>query len=199
MLPTSVAMGIPGVEFAPGDHVCVFYPSLAERDEILIPFLRAGLAAGDKCVVIVDTEEPTAELSALGAGVGERQSGLQVLRSQDTYLANGSFSSEAMLSFWDRTMSAALSEGFTFARLAGEMTWALRQLPGVSELVEYEAQLNLLLPQHPQVVLCFYELDVFSGELLVNVLKTHPKVLIGGMVLDNPYYLAPDEFFAMRA
>ena len=199
MLPTSVAMGIPGVEFAPGDHVCVFYPSLAERDEILIPFLRAGLAAGDKCVVIVDTEEPTAVLSALGAGVGERQSGLQVLRSQDTYLANGSFSSEAMLSFWDRTMSAALSEGFTFARLAGEMTWALRQLPGVSELVEYEAQLNLLLPQHPQVVLCFYELDVFSGELLVNVLKTHPKVLIGGMVLDNPYYLAPDEFFAMRA
>ena len=55
------------------------------------------------------------------------------------------------------------------------------------------------MPQHPQVVLCFYELDVFSGELLVDVLKTHPKVLIGGMVLDNPYYLAPDEFFAMRA
>lgn len=199
MLPSSIAMGIPGVEFAPGDHVCVFYPSLAERDEILIPFLREGMAAGDKCVVIVDSDEPAAVLSALGPDVDPQQSGLQVLRSQDTYFSDGAFSSKAMLSFWDRTMSAALSEGFTFARLAGEMTWALRQLPGVSELVEYEAQLNLLLPQHPQVALCFYELDVFSGELLVDVLKTHPKVLIGGMVLDNPYYLAPDEFLAMRA
>jgi hypothetical protein len=32
----------------------------------------------------------------------------------------------------------------------------------------------------------------------VDVLKTHPKVLIGGMVLDNPYYLEPDEFLAKR-
>ena len=199
MRPSSVAMGIPGVEFAPGDHVCVFYPSLAERDEILIPFLREGVAAGDKCVMIVDSDEPAAVLSAFGPEVDLQQSGLEVLRSQDTYFSDGYFSGEAMLSFWDRTMSAALSEGFTFARLAGEMTWALRQLPGVSELVEYEAQLNLLLPQYPQVALCFYELDVFSGELLVDVLKTHPKVLIGGMVLDNPYYLAPDEFLAMRA
>ncbi len=201
MLPSSVAMGIPGVEFAPGDHVCVFYPSLAERDEILIPYLRAGMAAGDKCVCVVDSDEPAAVLAAFSPDVDRQQSGLglEVLRSQDTYFSGGSFSSDAMLSFWDRTMSGALSEGFTFARIAGEMTWALRQLPGVSELVEYEARLNLLLPQYPQVALCFYELDVFSGELLVDVLKTHPKVLIGGMVLDNPYYLAPDEFLAMRS
>ena len=30
------------------------------------------------------------------------------------------------------------------------------------------------------------------------VRKTHPKVLIGGMLLDNPYYLEPDEFLATR-
>jgi hypothetical protein len=41
-----------------------------------------------------------------------------------------------------------------------------------------------------------YVLRRFSGELLVYVLKTHPKVLLGGMVLDNPYYLEPDEFLA---
>jgi hypothetical protein len=49
------------------------------------------------------------------------------------------------------------------------------------------------------VILCLYELDQFSGEVLVDVLKTHPKVLLGGMVLDNPYYLEPDEFLATRA
>jgi hypothetical protein len=48
------------------------------------------------------------------------------------------------------------------------------------------------------VFLCLYELDRFGGDVLVDVLKTHPKVLFGGMILDNPYYLAPDEFLAAR-
>jgi hypothetical protein len=48
------------------------------------------------------------------------------------------------------------------------------------------------------VILCLYALDSFSGELLVDVLKTHPKVLLAGMVLDNPYYLEPAEFLASR-
>jgi len=71
-------------------------------------------------------------------------------------------------------------------------------MPGVEDFVGYEARLNHFLPRYPQVVLCLYELDRFSGEVLVDVLKTHPKVLFGGMVLDNPYYLAPDEFLATR-
>jgi hypothetical protein len=79
------------------------------------------------------------------------------------------------------------------------MTWALRQMPGVEELVGYESRLNRFLPRYPQVILCLYELDQFSGEVLVDVLKTHPKVLLGGMVLDNPYYLEPDEFLATRS
>jgi hypothetical protein len=78
------------------------------------------------------------------------------------------------------------------------MTWALSNLPGVDELFSYEAKLNRLLPRFPQVVLCLYELDRFDGEVLVDVLKTHPKVLLGGILLDNPYYLEPEEFLASR-
>jgi len=92
----------------------------------------------------------------------------------------------------------ALAGEFGFARAVGEMTWALRQPPGVDELVTYESRLNRFLPRYPQVILCLYELDRFSGEVLVDVLKTHPKVLLGGIVLDNRYYLEPDEFLATR-
>jgi len=202
MLPNSVALGIPGVQLSPGDHICAFYPSLAERDEILIPFLREGLEAGDKCICVVDGTNPEAVLAALGADIElgpllERRQ-LDVQRSQDTYLRGGGFSTGGMLDFWDRSVGGAVAGGFGFARAVGEMTWALRQMPGVEELVGYEAQLNRLLPRYPQVILCLYELDRFSGEVLVDVLKTHPKVLLGGMVLENPYYLEPDEFLATR-
>ncbi|HEY0486116.1 MAG TPA: MEDS domain-containing protein [Mycobacteriales bacterium] len=202
MLTEPIALGIPGVHLEPGDHVCAFYPGLAERDEILIPYLREGLEAGDKCICVVDATDPEAVLSAVGpdvdlAGCLGRQQ-LQVERSQDTYLSGGRFSTEAMLDFWETSVGGALASGFGFARAVGEMTWALRQMPGVEELVGYESRLNRYLPRYPQVVLCLYELDRFSGEVLVDVLKTHPKVLLGGMVLDNPYYLEPDEFLATR-
>jgi hypothetical protein len=202
MLLDSIAVGPSGLKVAPGDHVCVFYPSLADRDEILIPYLREGLRADHKCICIVDANGPEAVLGALGASVDlvsaldQRQ--LEVLRSQDTYLRDGAFSTESMLEFWKHSSDATRQGGFGFTRAIGETTWALSYMPHIEELARYEARLNQFLPDYPQVTLCMYELDRFSGAFLVDVLKTHPKILIGGMVLDNPYYLDPDEFLALR-
>jgi hypothetical protein len=200
-----VALGLPGLELAPGDHVCAFYRGIAERDEILIPYLREGLRAGDKCICIVDASDPETLLAALGADVdlgpclgGRHQ--LEVQRSAEAYLPGGGFSTTEMLAFWDRVVGSALVAGgpFGFARSVGEMTWALRQVPGVEELVGYESELNHFLPRYPQVILCLYDLDRFDGEILVDVLKTHPKVLVGGTMLENPYYVEPEEFLAAR-
>ena len=46
--------------------------------------------------------------------------------------------------------------------------------------------------------MCLYDLEHYGGEILVDILKTHPKVLMGGTVLENLYYLEPDEFLASR-
>jgi hypothetical protein len=46
--------------------------------------------------------------------------------------------------------------------------------------------------------MCLYDLDRFGGQILVDILKTHPKVLMGSTVLENLYYLEPDEFLATR-
>ena len=43
-------LGIAGLEAEPGDHICALFSGERERDQILIPFLRAGLASGDKCI-----------------------------------------------------------------------------------------------------------------------------------------------------
>lgn len=196
-----VELGIPGLQLAPGDHVCAFYRGLSERDDVLIPYLREGLRAGDKCICVVDATEPDAVLANLTGDDDLRpplaSHQLEVLSSRQTYLRDGAFSTRTMIDFWDRSVGTALRDpGFTFARAVGEMTWALRDLPGVAELVTYESELNRFLPQYPQVILCLYDLERFSGELVVDILKTHPKVLVGGAVVENPYYLDPDAFLA---
>jgi hypothetical protein len=197
-----VATGIPGVALSPGDHICTFYPSEQDRDEILLPFLSEGLEAGNKCVCVVDGSYPESLLASLGAevdlGACFDRNQLNVLRSQDTYLRGGAFTIEAMLDFWDRSIGDAVTDGFDFTRSVGEMTWATRQMPGVDGLFEYEARLNDFLPRYPQVILCLYELDRFGGEVLIDVLKTHPKVMLGWIILDNPYYLEPGEYLASR-
>ena len=202
-MATSVAFGIPGLRVDQGDHICAFYRGLAERDALLLPYLGEGLRAGDKCICVVDATDPESVLLALGGeqdirpSVARRQ--MEVLSSRDAYLVGGGFSTPRMLDFWERAVGAAIEdEGFGFSRAVGEMTWALRDMPGVEELVGYESELNRFLGRYPQVILCLYDLERFSGDVLVDVLKTHPKILVGGTVLENPYYLEPEEFLAAR-
>src|SRR6266851_1476051 len=119
---------------------------------------------------------------------------LDVHLPESTYLAGGRFTTSEMLTFWTENLVKAEIEGYSFCRLAGEMTWALRDVPGVEHLVGYESELNRVTSSYPVVVLCLYDLDRFSGEVVVNVVKTHPQVLVQGILVENPYYIGPDEF-----
>jgi hypothetical protein len=199
----TLELGIPGLQLTVGDHICAFYRGSGERDEILIPYLQAGLRIGDKCICVVDAVDPREVLAALGSEMEVDRwisdSQLELRASTDAYLRSGRFCTEEMLAFWENFIGPAVAGKFRFARSVGEMTWALRQVPGVEELVGYESELNRFLPRYPQVILCLYDLERFSGEIIIDVLKTHPRVLLGSMVLDNPYYLEPDEFLAVRS
>lgn len=199
-----VPLGPPGLSLEVGDHVCALYRGSEGRDEILLPYLEAGLDAGDRCIAVLDEADPDEVASRLAGthdtdgAIGSHQ--LDIRCSAETYLRGGAFSKPAMLGFWDEAVGSGMSEGgFTFTRSVGEMTWALRDMPGVDGLVDYEADLNRFLPQYPQVIVCLYDLDRFDGSVVVDLLRTHPKLLLRGTLIDNPYYLEPDEFLRTRA
>jgi hypothetical protein len=193
----SVPSGIAEIGLVPGSHVCAFYRGDGDRDQLLIGYLSAGLTAGDKCICIVDSAGAAKRLEALPGARGEPgpfDGQLDIHLPESTYLAHGEFNSSDMLMFWTDSMTKAEVEGYSFCRLVGEMTWALRDVPGVEHLIGYESELNRVTSSYPVVVLCMYDLDRFSGEVVVNVVKTHPQVLVQGILVENPYYIGPDEF-----
>lgn len=192
---TTVASGLSGVTLNVGDHICAFYRGTAERDQILLPYLRAGVRAGDKCLAVLDSTDPGEVEPVLAHQTAADSDQVTLYCSEDSYLLGGEFSPEDMLAFWEGGASAAVvDEGYPFLRAVGEMTWALRDLPGVELLVAYEAELNRFLPKYPQTILCLYDLERFTdGELLIEILRTHPKVLMSGTAIDNPWYIDPDE------
>jgi hypothetical protein len=73
------------------------------------------------------------------------------------------------------------------------MEWALHDFPGVHDIVEYESRLNYMLPKYDMATVCTYDLTRFDATVVMDVLRTHPQVVIGGMVRENPFYVAPDE------
>lgn len=202
MTIASITMGVPGVTITPGDHICAFYRGSAQRDEVLIPYLREGLLAGDKCLCVMDDPETSCVLGPLSVeldvDLAQRTGQFALLGSDGAYLPGGYFAIDRMLEFWERGIGGAVREqGFSFVRAVGEMTWALRDLPGVEHLVTYEARLNRFLPRYPQVILCLYDLEQFTdGQVLMGLLRTHPKVLMSGQLLDNPWYVEPDDYLA---
>jgi hypothetical protein len=76
------------------------------------------------------------------------------------------------------------------------MEWALEDFPGVHDIVEYESRLNEILPNYDQVTVCTYDVTKFSAAVMMDILRTHPQVIIGGMLHENPYYVRPDEFLS---
>ena len=50
----------------PGDHVCGLFFGWFDRDELMVPFFRAGLAAGDTCMVVTDRADPAPVVRHLG-------------------------------------------------------------------------------------------------------------------------------------
>jgi len=193
----AVPSGIDEIDLEPGSHVCAFYRGDSDRDRLLTAYLGAGLSAGDKCICVVDSAYTAKRLESLPRSCGAPgpfDGQLDIHLPESTYLAGGGFSTSDMLTFWTENMVKAEIEGYSFCRLVGEMTWALRDAPGVEHLVGYESELNRVTSGAPTIVLCLYDLDLFSGEVVVNIVKTHPQVLIQGILVENPYYVGPDEF-----
>ena len=194
--------GVPGIGLSAGDHICAFHFGPDERDLLIGLYLHAGLLAGDKCVAFIDDADPEALFDRLSesvdvaAALASHQ--LEVIDTHDSYLRNGGFSAAGTLSFLDTTVSAAVTDGLhPCARLLGEMSWVLRHPEASGELFSYESAVNEFSHRYPQVLLCLYDLEMFGPEMLVEALRTHPKLLLGGMLVPNPNYLTPGEYAAL--
>ena len=194
-----LSLGIPGVGVvSPGTHFCALYSGPAERDRLLYPFLEEGLRQGDKCLCLIDDVEPARvrdrAVGSPGPDYSRRSAQLDVERSSDAYLRSGEFSVEDTVSFLAESVDVAIADDFDLLRAASEMSWVLSGVPGWDDLFVYESSLNHVVEQVPAILMCLYDLKKFGAEMLVEVLHTHPKVLLDGTVIDNPHYVVPTEY-----
>ena len=129
-------------DLKPGDHLCCIYETEEEHRVVLTSFLRQGLERGEKVLYIVDAHTTEAILGYLQDGGLDVEpylaSGqLAIFTRDDTCMREGIFDPERMVALLRAETERTLDEGYPALRVTGEMTWALRGLPGSEWLIEW--------------------------------------------------------------
>ena len=192
-----------GSELGESRHVCAFFHSADEEYRTLLPFIKDGFECGDRAFHIIAPQrrdEHHDRLESVGIDVlTTKSSGQLVVHDwRDTYLQRGAFDQHRMLALIEEELQAGASQGFALSRSIGHMEWALEHRQGIEDLVEYEARLNYILPRYQDPVICVYDLARFGGAVVVDILRTHPMVIVGGTLQENPFFVPPDEFLWER-
>lgn len=192
------------VRFAGGSlgrhhHICAFFNSTDEQHRVLRSFITDGFECGDKAFHLINPERRDDHLRRLAeAGVNVPDavaSGqLEVRPWQDGPLCDGRFDQDTWLLRFEDVLQSGPAAGYAQTRFLADMEWALAALPGVGDLIEFETRVNYVMPKYHDIVICAYDLSKFSAPVVMDALRTHPVVIVGGLLQQNPFFVPPEQF-----
>jgi hypothetical protein len=180
-------------------HVCAFFSSRQQEYDTLLPFVRDGLERGERAYHVLPSQYREEHLEQLrGAGIdvaaAQRRRQLEVATPQETYLRGGRFDKEAMLVLIQEALETGPTLGFPLTRLIAHAEEVLQDWSNINGWIEYETRLNDVLPRYDDPVICTYDANLLNGSIAVDILRTHPVAVIGGLLYENPFFVPPQEF-----
>jgi hypothetical protein len=199
MNPSNNAVTLARATVNCGCHVCAFFSSREDEYDVLLPFMKEGFGAGDRAIHILDEGrrgERMRRLTEIGIDAEVAvQDGLLEMRSwENAYLRGERFDQNHMIDLLREVGSAGERQGTGVTRLWANMEWALLDFPGTHDILEYESRVNDILPCYNMATVCTYDLTKFNASLVMDVLRTHPQAIVGGILQENPFYIPPAEF-----
>jgi hypothetical protein len=179
-------------------HGCAFFHGREDEYKILMPFIKEGLDAGDRAVQIIGADhraELIRRLTETGVdALAAEQRGQLVVRSwEDAVLRGSRFDQHAMIGALQE-IGADGEQRSGVTRIWANMGWALGDFPGAHDVVEYESRLNYVLPKYDIAAVCTYDLSQFGASVVMDILRTHPQVIVGKVLRENPFYVLPTNF-----
>lgn len=179
-------------------HACAFFHTREEEYRVLLPFIMEGFERGDRAFHIVQPERRAAHLERLrqeGIDVEaeQAQGQLEVLTWNETYLKDGRFDQDLMIDTLLEMIAPGKTAPGKISRNVANMEWALEDRPGTHEIIEYETRLNRALPKQHDPVICTYDLSQFDASVVIDIMRTHPMVIIGGILQENPFFIPAEE------
>ena len=160
------------------DHACLTFGEPEELFDLTAAFVRDGLSSGQKVVWLSDAgpDRVTAELVRRGIAAERAMAAGQLVAESEARLLPGqAFSAGHAMGWLSGQMAACRRERFPGLRVAVDMSWALRPVVGVEQLLDFERGIAAAVPDTAVSVLCQYDRERFDPVTLATATSVHTR------------------------
>jgi anti-sigma regulatory factor (Ser/Thr protein kinase) len=164
-------------------HDALYYGSDEQLLETAVPFLRAGIDAGETVLVVSTDHNATLLNEAL-----DRDSRIVFLPREETYRR-----APRTISTYQRFVEREIASGKRGVRLVGEVAFGA-SATSWKEWARYESILNHALAAYPIWITCAYDTRALHDDILRDAEATHPFLARNGSRVESSRYLDPADF-----
>ena len=161
------------------DHQMLPYATDDEFLAAAVPFLKAGVAAGEPVLAVTSSRN----LRLLRAAMD--MSAVTSAKASTWYSAP-----PAALAGYQQFVSSHIAEGRDWVRILGEPHWSGRTPGEVRAWTRYEALLTIAFADMPATIVCPYHLQELEAAIRDRATDTHPLTLTGVEIIPNPGFRA---------
>jgi transcriptional regulator with XRE-family HTH domain len=149
------------------------------------PFLAEGAERSEALLAVTTARNIEVLREWLGKGAGQ----VAFVEAETWYS-----SPVSAMSAYRAFLADERAQSSPWARIVGEPVWAGRSQEEIRVWNQYEALVNVAFGQMPVTVLCPYDERSVDPEIVSTARLTHPRILEGDVLEDNPSYQDPGEF-----
>ena len=174
-----------------GEHLCSVYAEKAEMLTQAVPYIKAGLLNGERCIYVADENEKETLLQAMrfwGIDVDSEMNSRRLLFwTRHDYRQPGLFDLDTMLAFVRRTLHQAMADGYNGIRLAVEMSWTINSGISDDDLVRWEDIYYTISSPGTESLLYANTTAAPSPSLIAKAVHVHPVVVLGQDICPNRF------------
>jgi len=173
-------------------HICAFFRDQAEEYKALLPFIKRGLEIRNKVLLMVDPRLRKEYLHKLErAGIDANSAAVRKeleVMAWGGGLRNNHFDRRAMLSQIEDVLKSRRSQGFSTTRIIAHMEGFLGEY-----FIDSMVTLHSVLEKYNDLFMSVYSTSELDVGVMLDILRTHPAVMISGIMQRNPFFVPPTE------
>jgi DNA-binding CsgD family transcriptional regulator len=165
-----------------GAHACMFYESIDDLLDTVVPFFKTGLDNNEFCLWVPSaplTPEEAAEALRHRLTDFDRhlaRGNMEIFPSREWYLKGEGFDLARIMSSLDAKLRGALAKGYPGMRASGDASWI--NTGYWKAFCDYELTLNKALKRKPVTVLCTYPLMMSGAAEMLEVAQSHQIAIV---------------------
>jgi anti-sigma regulatory factor (Ser/Thr protein kinase) len=163
-------------------HDAFLYDTDAEFAVRMVPFVEAGVEAGESVVAVTTRDNCSLLRDAIGSAFSEEV----LFVDRDEWYVRPAHA----IAGYDRTLRECLRAGAPAVRVVGEVRFGATPREW-AEWTAYEAILNRAFADRPAWIVCPYDTRVLPDPVLERAASTHPHTFAGERH-ESPHYDDPE-------